>query len=176
MSTTISFNRQYLRYRVNIQDCFSLQRKRKLILPVNMSPWTAGLARLLAERRGLTKDKLALLAPPDEKGRPFRPAMISKIAKGDSDLFLVSYLTRLAQGFTKFDRDKTQNSKADPDAPAVELWEFFVSDEQAAVLRERAVKTRQPAIDDSLVQEFIEFVKQRRQQIVERPERKTGAK
>lgn len=154
MSTVILFSRKYLRYNANIQHCFSLQRKSRLLCIVIDSPWASGLSRLLAERRGLNKEDLATLVPPDKKGRVFRPAMISKLAKGRTDRFLMSFLVRLAIGFTTYDR------KLNLDAPDVELWEFFVSDEQAAVLRERALKTRAESGNELLVKQFAEFLKQ----------------
>lgn len=144
-----------------MQHCFSLERKSRVSLTVADKPWAYGLSRLLNERRGLTKGKLARLAPLDDEGRDFRAAMVSKIAAGVSDAFLLSYLQRLADAFTKYDRDKTAgNPKADPNAPAVELWEFFVSDEQAALLRERDMKTRAESDDQVFLKRAAELFAQ----------------
>jgi hypothetical protein len=83
--------------------------------------------------------------------------MISKIAAGGSDQFLMSFLVRLADAFTKFDRERDLN------APDVALWEFFVSDEQAAVLRDRASKTRSDTAHEMVMKEFAEFLRQKAQ-------------
>ena len=150
MSTTLLFRNKFLRYNVIIQHCFSLQRKSKLLALVQNGPWANGLTRLLAERRGLTKGKLAELIAGDV-GKKARPAMISKVAKGHTDKFQMTALVQLAEAFSKYDR------LLNPQAPDVELWEFFVSDEQAAALRARAIKTRAESADETLLARAAEM-------------------
>ena len=150
MSTPLLFRRQFLRYNVIIQHCFSPQRKSRLLALVRNGPWANGLNRLLAERRGLTKGKLEELIAGDV-GKKARPAMISKIAKGDTDKFQMTALVKVAEALSKFDR------LIDPHAPPVELWEFFVSDEQAAALRARAIKTRAESADETLLARAAEM-------------------
>lgn len=84
-------------------------------------PWATGLERLLRDRR-LKKGDLAALAG-------VRPATVSAVANSPASPD-VQTLQRLADGFTKYDRQQH------PHAPAVALWEFFVSDEQAALLQQ----------------------------------------
>jgi hypothetical protein len=158
MSSLLVFKRKYFPHSVIIQDCFTLQRKGRLLATVKTSPWANGLRRLLAERRGLTKEKLAELSPQDEKGKPLYPRMISKIAGGHDHTFQMSFLVRLAEGFTRWDRAKN------PQAPSVELWEFFISDEQAAALHDRASKVRAESADDALVRRIAEMVREDRMQ------------
>ena len=147
LSTPLPFKRKYWRHSVNIQHCFTLERKSRLSPVVDTRPWAAGLSRLLADRRGLKKGVLAEIAD-------VRPALISAVLNSATPPDVKS-LQRLAEGLTKYDR------KLDPRAPAVEMWEFFVSDEQAVALHERAEKTRQPQVDERLLEQFGEFLKQR---------------
>jgi hypothetical protein len=90
-------------------------------------PWANALSRLLAQRH-LQKGKLADLCL-DGAGKPMRPGTISAVANSPKAPD-VATLQRLADGLTKFDR------ATNPQAPPVELWEFFVSDEQAALLHQ----------------------------------------
>jgi transcriptional regulator with XRE-family HTH domain len=143
VSRVIAFNRKYFRCSVNIQDCFSLERKTILAAIVTTRTWAVGLHRLLAERRGLKKGDLAEMAG-------VRPALISAVANSSTPPE-ISSLQRIASGFTKFDR------KHDPLAPDVELWEFFVTDEQAAILRERAIKNRQQSNNDDVMARAMEI-------------------
>jgi hypothetical protein len=129
MSTVLSFMGKYLPQNENIYNCFSLERKVTLSLTVLDRPWANGLNRLLAERRGLKKGQLAEIGD-------FRPALISAVLSPATKYPDIESLIKIAKGLTAFDR------KHNPHAPAVELWEFFVTDEQAAALRDRAVKTR----------------------------------
>lgn len=143
MSTVLLFRRKYFRSAVNIQHCFSLQRKCRL-WSVKDRPWANGLNRLLSARRGLKKGTLAEMAD-------VRPALISAVANSSKPPQIPT-LQRIANGFTKYDR------KSASDAPDVELWEFFVSDEQAAVLRERASKTRDDSAHTALLKRITESV------------------
>lgn len=159
MSSVVLFNRKYLPLSVNIHSCFSAERK-NILPPIVLSrPWANGLNRLLAERRGLKKGKLAELGQ-------FRPALISSVLNAPTPPE-IDTLMRIAMGFTKFDR------KHDPKAPDVELWEFFVTDEQAAVLRERAVKAKAASDDEVLLaramQLFTESLSKARAEQAEPP-------
>lgn len=142
------FNRNYLRFNVNIQDCFTLERKGKLVSVMDR-PWANGLNRLLAERRGLKKGKLAELCPGDKPGKSMRAPLISSVLNSDAAPS-VETLQRLATGLTRYDR------KLNPKAPDVELWEFFVSDEQAAALRDRAVKVQTESADEALLARAVD--------------------
>lgn len=144
MSTVILFQREYLRSSVNIQDCFSVDRKDTLSSTVLDRPWASGLNRLIAERRGLKKGQLAEIGG-------FRPALISAVLSPATQFPDLESLTKIAKGLTRYDR------KLNPHAPDVELWEFFVSDEQAAALRERLRKTRQESDDEILLARAAEM-------------------
>jgi transcriptional regulator with XRE-family HTH domain len=121
LSSPVLFKGKFFRSSVNIHHCFPLQRQR--IVQSMHRPWASGLARLLADRR-LKKGDLAELAG-------VRPGTISAVANSPKSPDIAT-LQRLADGLTKHDRH------ANPTAPAVQLWEFFVSDEQAALLRQSA--------------------------------------
>lgn len=152
MSRPLLFQAYYLRQNVNIPTCFTAERKNILADVVQNRPWANGLNRLLAERRGLKKGQVA------EAGK-FRPALISGVLNSPKAPD-ISTLQRIASAITTIDR------RGNHAAPAVELWEFFVTDEQAAVLRERAEKARSVQVepsDDVLMEQFREFLKQRRQ-------------
>jgi len=136
MSSPILFNKQYLRFGVNIPYCFSPKRKNILLDIVTSRPWANGLNRLLAERRGLKKGQVA------EVGK-FRPALISAVLNSPKPPE-IDTLQRIANGFTKYDRH------LNPKAPAVELWEFFVTDEQASLLREKAVQHQSLAREEEI--------------------------
>lgn len=134
LSTPLLFQRHFFLSNVNIHHCFPFWRKDRL-LDVGR-PWANGLARLLGERR-LKKGELAELAD-------VRPGTVSAVANSPKAPD-VATLQRLADGFTKFDR------RGHPTAPAVELWEFFVSDEQAALLRQSAHKQQQLVQQEELL-------------------------
>lgn len=123
LSRPVLFNRNYLRSGVIIQHCFPLERQCR-VRDVER-PWATGLARLLADRH-LKKGDLAELAG-------VRAGTISAVANSPKAPDIAT-LRRLADGFTKHDRHPDRN----PHAPAVQLWEFFISDEQAALLRQAA--------------------------------------
>jgi len=134
MSTWFLFQRHKFRHSVNIPTGLSVERK-SIVLSVDR-PWAFGLSRLLADRR-LKKGDLAELAG-------VRPGTISAVANSPKAPD-VSTLQRLADGLTQFDR------RGNPAAPTVELWEFFVTDEQAALLRESASKQQQLVSQDQLI-------------------------
>jgi hypothetical protein len=96
---------------------------------------------MLAERR-LKKGDLSDLSG-------VRAGTISAVANSPTSPE-VDTLQRLLDGFTKFDQS------LNPNAPAVCLWEFFVSDEQAALLRQ-AEHSRQQAIkQEDLVAQVVQ--------------------
>lgn len=136
MSSVLLFKRHYCGFSANILTCFAFERKSRMG-DVDR-PWGAALARLLAERRGLTKGTLAELAD------DMRPGTISSIVKSDKAPE-VATIQRLADGFTKWDRKHNHN------APAVPLWEFFVSDQQAALLRASATKHQELISQEELI-------------------------
>jgi transcriptional regulator with XRE-family HTH domain len=84
-------------------------------------PWAHGLERLLTERR-LKKGDLSKLSG-------VRAGTISAVANSPAPPEIPTLL-KLLDGFTAHDRQQN------PEAPAVALWQFFVSDEQAAMLSE----------------------------------------
>jgi len=148
LSTLFVFRRKYYRFNGNIQDCFSLKRKGRLSDTVHTRPWANGLHRLISERQGLKKGQLAKLAA-------IRSGFISVVANAKSDKnFEVQGLQRLADGFTKFDR------LTNPHAPAVEIWEFFVTDEQSALLRDRASKAQADSEDAARTKRALEIGRQ----------------
>ncbi len=134
MSSPLLFQPHYLRYSVNIPTGLTIYRQ-SIVLVVDR-PWALGLHRLLAERR-LKKSDLAELAD-------VRAGTISAVVNSPRPPE-VPTLQRLADGFTKFDR------RGNPQAPAVALWQFFVSDEQAALLTESASQRREMVKQDQLL-------------------------
>lgn len=99
-------------------------------------PWADGLARLLTDRR-LKKGDLADLAG-------VRAGTISAVANSPKSPDIAT-LQRLADGFTAHDR------RIDPKAPVVALWEFFVSSEQAALLRQASHSQQQLVKQEDLI-------------------------
>lgn len=114
------FQRHFLRFKQNIPYCFTLERQSRLFSVVPNRPWAAALERLLRERH-MKKGELAELAD-------MRAGNISRILNSPRPPE-VPTLQRIAA------------------ALGVELWEFFVSDEQAMVLRAQT-KQRQVIIDE----------------------------
>lgn len=157
MSTILAFNREFSRSDVNILTCLTLERKDRLRSTVAMTPWAAGLTRLLAERR-LKKGALAELSK-DESGKPMRAGTISAVLNSDAPPE-VRTLLRIADGFAAFDR-----LHPDQKFPPVELWEFFVSDEQSELLRHRDAVTR-AVVDERALRERV-----KQQLIAEQSER-----
>lgn len=111
---------QEFRYRVNIPYCISQWRKSRLGQYVAEFLWAAGLARLLRER-GIKATVLAEHAH-------VPASRISELKKSDRPF--LPLIQQLVDGFNTYDR--TAKFKAET---AVEVWEFFVSDEQSAALR-----------------------------------------
>jgi hypothetical protein len=161
MSTLLSFTGKYLPQNANIHNCFSLERKVTLSGTVHERPWANGLNRLIAERRGLKKGQLAKIGE-------FRPALISAVLSPAAKYPDIESLIKIAKGLTAFDR------KHNPHAPAVELWEFFVTDEQAAALRDRAVKTRTQNEDEALFERAAQLLAESLAKAREERERKVS--
>ena len=102
-------------------------------------PWAGGLDRLLKERQ-LKKSKFAELAG-------IRAATIS-VALHSARGPAIETLMALCRGFTTYDK------RVNPTAPDVELWEFFVTDEQATLLRKNVAENHAPtteAVDASSI-------------------------
>jgi len=135
MSRVLPFKCEYLPSSVNILNCLSVERKCRLVSAVAVRPWAAGLNRLLAERR-LKKGELAQLAK-DEHGKPMRPGTISSVLNPQGPPPKVGTLLQLIDGFAAYDRLHPEHR-----FPPVELWEFFVSDEQSEALRARDASAR----------------------------------
>ena len=139
MSSTLLFHRHFLRSSVNIPT--GLAPERQCRLPFVDRPWASGLHRLLAERR-MKKQDLADLAG-------VRPGTISAVVNSPRPPEIPT-LQRLAEGFTKYDR------QANPRAPEVPMWHFFVTDEQAALLTASASKHQELVKQDQLVDRVME--------------------
>lgn len=167
MSTLLPFRRNYLRYNNNIHSRLTLQRKSRLCGIVEGRPWAGALDRLLAERRGLKKGELAKLAG-------VRPGTISAVANSPKPPEIRT-LQALADALTAYDR------RGNATAPAVELWEFFVSDEQAAALRHintakaDALRQSQPATMADTLQSMQRAIVTLQQQLTDlEQKRRTG--
>lgn len=121
------------------------------------TPWANGLSRLLAARRGLKKGDLAEIGG-------FRPALISSLLNSVA-IPEVSSIQKVADALTTYDR------KFNPNAPAVDLWEFFVSDEQAAALHQievakaEAVKQANPESVSAKLAEMMESIRELQAQL-----------
>jgi hypothetical protein len=89
------------------------------------------LERLLRERRDLNKGGLAAYCQPKKIGKPFRAGTISAVVNSNK-MPDIDTLQRIADGFTAYDR---RPKGGNPSAPEIPLWEFFVDDEQARLLR-----------------------------------------
>lgn len=146
MSSVIAFSRQNLRSSANIPTILTPQRQCMLPSTGRMTTWANALERLLAQRRGrLKKGQLAKLAG-------MRPGNISAVLNKPNPPNIQT-LMRIVDALTAFDR------RGNPTAPAVELWEFFVTDEQAEALRsiadaqaEAVRKVQTPTVADSFSQ------------------------
>lgn len=154
MSTLILFKRQYFQFNGNIPTCFTAERKGRLPSVEGLRPWIAGLERLLRERRGLKKGELAALSPNDKgefvpdppkghKPKHMRPGAISSLLSPTGGAPTVDTLSRLVDGFNRWNR-----LHQDAGLPDVELWEFFVTDEQSALLRQKAAHAQTVAKEE----------------------------
>jgi hypothetical protein len=99
-------------------------------------PWASGLARLLTETH-LKKGDLAEWAG-------VRAGTISAVANSPKAPDIAT-LQRLADGFTKAVQRKN------PQAMPIELWQFFVNDEQAALLVQSRSQQRQLVSEDEML-------------------------
>jgi hypothetical protein len=154
MSTVLLFNQKFLCLNSIIQDCFSVERQSRLTSTVIERPWAAGLQRLLNERPGLKKGKLAEMAG-------IRPGTISGILNQPIQPDTAS-LKALCLALSEWDR------RGNPKAPDVEMWEFFVSDDQSRLLRMKAAQSTAlvappltPDEKTALVADVIELLSQR---------------
>lgn len=134
MSTVLLFRSQYFRSDVNIQDCFTVERQCRLTRTVDERPWAAALSRLLAtvRRKDGTLWKKGELA---EKAG-MRAGNISAMLHSPTCPEIPT-LQALAK------------------ALGVPLWEFFVSDEQAAILHAQA-KQRASLMGESEIAARVE--------------------
>jgi len=139
MSSTLLFRRHLLRSSVIIPT--GLAPDRQCRLPFVDRPWATGLHRLLADRR-MKKQDLADLAG-------VRAGTISAVVNSPRPPEIPT-LQRLAEGFTKYDR------QGNPRAPEVPLWHFFVTDEQAALLTASATKHQELVKQEQLVDRVME--------------------
>jgi hypothetical protein len=154
MSTVLLFNQKFFCLNNNIQDCFSVERQSRLGRTVIERPWAAGLQRLLNERPGLKKGKLAEMAG-------IRPGTISGILNQPIQPDTAS-IKALCVALSEWDR------RGNPNAPDVEMWEFFVSDDQSKMLRTKAAQVTAlvapPMTSDektALVSEIVDLLAQR---------------
>jgi hypothetical protein len=160
VSTVLLFGRQYFRYDDNIGYCFTLERQTRLDDTGMERPWAHALNRLLQER-GLRKGELADLCR-DRKGQPMRAGNISAILNSPRPPEIPT-LQRLIQGF-----DAWHDTHKGSELPRVKLWEFFVSDEEAHLLREkrkqheRLAAPEEPDAKRELFDQFVAFMEQQR--------------
>jgi transcriptional regulator with XRE-family HTH domain len=134
VSSVLQFRSQYLLCSANIQTCLTLGGKRRLLPTVNERPWAAALQRLLATVRRADGSLWKKGDLADRAG--VRPATISALLNSPK-------------------LPKTSTLKAIGEILGVELWEFFVNDEQAAVLHTHA-KQRQNLLREDDIASRIE--------------------
>ena len=146
MSTVIPFKNHCLRFNGNMLGCITLERKCRLSYTVAVKPWAAALQRLLRERPGLEKGALARLCPDrdgswsESKTAPKHLPIgrISDLLNPNRGAPHVATLQRLVEGFNRWNRLNPEANLAE-----VQLWEFFVTDEQSTVLRNREAALRE---------------------------------
>jgi hypothetical protein len=150
MSTLLLFNQQSLRFSVNIQPCFTLQRKCRLTFPYMVErPWARAVDRLMKER-GLKDIELV------GKGGITRQGTISAVRNSPRPP-KTDTLMRIAAAI----QDAQRLKHGVPPQP-VPLWEFFVTDEQSALLRQHAAgiaALTKPAEPTPEEKEFALFLK-----------------
>lgn len=152
MSTVIPFRVAFLRSGGIIPTCITLERQNRLVPTVTMNrPWAAALARLLRER-DVKKRDLSVYGLK-------RAGTISDVLHQPKQPDIRT-LQQLADVFTAYDR-RADGGQAD--APAVPLWEFFVSDEQSALLRAQAahqaslIKPPEPTEEEKEFRRYLRF-------------------
>ena len=148
MSRVFQFRSSYLHFAGIIPPCITLERKYRLV-PVGLHrPWATALSRLLRER-GVKKSDLMAYGLK-------RAGTISDVLHQPKQPD-VRTLQNLADVFTAYDR-RSDGGRAD--APPVPLWEFFVSDDQAELLRthqaQRDALVKPPPTTEE-EREFAEF-------------------
>lgn len=150
MSTILLFRGKYLRYNVNIQDCFTVERQDTLRrIAMSARPWAAGLTRLLNERR-MKKGELAALCQGKKVGTPMRAGTVSAVLNSARPPD-ISTLLRLVAGFERWAADPKHPERKALNLPRVELWEFFVTDEQSALLRKQMAQQDALTTEDDAV-------------------------
>jgi hypothetical protein len=152
MSTFVLFRRQLFPHRVNIQSCFTLQRKDKLwCIRMVTRPWANAVTRLLRERGLKGKDLV-------DHGRLKRQGTVSAVMNSEKTPKLATLLN-IAQAIEKADHYLHATNSRGP----VETWEFFVNEDQSALLRthdaQRAALVKPPPTSEQERQfaEFLEF-------------------
>jgi hypothetical protein len=135
VSTVLLFRRTFLRLNVNIQSCFTPQRNDKLKTPVrNERPWASAIYRLLRER-GL--NAVDLIGHAGFKRGP----TISAYMNSEKASPNVASLRQIANAIEAADKRLNDKNAKGP----VEFWEFFVSEDQADLLRKAAAARQQLA-------------------------------
>jgi hypothetical protein len=152
MSSLLVFKPEYFRPNGNIHYCFTLNRKCRLpSTGMTSRPWAAAVPRLLRER-GLKGIDLV------KSGGLKRQGAISDIVHAPRPPEVMS-LIKIAAAIQQAER---VIYKRDP-AP-IPLWEFFVNDDQAALLRaneaHRAslVKPPEPSEDEKAYAQFKQWM------------------
>lgn len=130
MSSLLPFRSKYFRSNVNIQTCLTLESKSRLCGTVVADrPWAAALQRLLATVR---RDDGSLWKKGDlADAAKVRPATVSALLNSPAP-------------------PNTGTLIALAKVLKVELWEFFVNDEQAAVLYAHAAHRRSLNREDDI--------------------------
>lgn len=148
MSTVVLFSSEYFRYNGNIQYCFTPERKCRLwLIRMTSRPWAAAVPRLLRERslKGIDLVKFGGLR---------RQGSISAIVHSPRPPEVMT-LIKIASAIQQAERALF---KREPEP--IPLWEFFVTDEQATLLRaneaHRAslVKPPEPSEDAKAFEQF----------------------
>jgi len=161
MSTLLRFRSNYFRSDVNIQACLTLERQSRLPVTVIDRPWAAALQRLLGTVR---RPDGSLWKKGDlAEAARVRPATISALLNS-----------------AQFPETKTLKSIAD--VFQVELWEFFVNDEQAAVLHSHGAQRRRlqadrdvaARVEQVVMTKLALLVKDATKEIVEGPSQPIG--
>jgi hypothetical protein len=146
-----------------MQTCITTCRNDRLVWTLmSHRPWAVGLARLLRERSLENKDLLPYGLSrsgtiSDVLHQPHKPS--------------IATLQQLCQVFTAYDR-----RDGNVHALAVELWEFFVSDEQAKVLRTLTaqqaalLKPAEPTPEEKEFQQFLKIKQWQAQQAADKAE------
>jgi len=151
VSRLIQFRGAYFNSAVIIPPCITAKRKPTLFVLMDR-PWAAAIDRLL-KRRGVKPVELSAFGLK-------RPGTISDL-RNQPKRPDIQTLQHVADVLTAYDR---RSQGGTPHAPAVELWEFFVSEDQAELLYRQAAHTAElmkpPAPDPmrELVEKMVAFM------------------